>query len=219
MLKKNLKSVQIKNILDIFQTSEGPASIQDALQPGRNVVAAGYALYGSATMVVLSVGNGVNSFMLDPVSLDTIIILITYYVNRGDHLVALVLYVIHKYCLEKKIKKITSWVPGIAWVSNAMPPDVPKNRYPITCPIKSLPTCKISVVYLEKLCKFGNFNLPSPEGHPQIVNPSMICPGGIPPRTDHRGGTLTYLPSFSSVSWKLCECIETDRNRGKQSSS
>ena len=31
-------------------------------------VAAGYALYGSATMVVLSIGNGsVNGFMLDPV--------------------------------------------------------------------------------------------------------------------------------------------------------
>ena len=42
--------------------------MNDALQSGRHVVAAGYALYGSATMVVLSVGTGVNSFMLDPVS-------------------------------------------------------------------------------------------------------------------------------------------------------
>jgi fructose-1,6-bisphosphatase I len=53
----------------LFQTSEGPATVADALQPGKNVVAAGYALYGSATMVVLSVGTGVNSFMLDPVSM------------------------------------------------------------------------------------------------------------------------------------------------------
>ena len=52
-----------------LQTSEGPAGLRDALQPGRNLVAAGYALYGSATMVVLSTGNGVNGFMLDPVSL------------------------------------------------------------------------------------------------------------------------------------------------------
>lgn len=50
-----------------LKVSEGPATVNDALQPGRNVVAAGYALYGSATMVVLSVGYGVNSFMLDPV--------------------------------------------------------------------------------------------------------------------------------------------------------
>ena len=32
----------------------------------RQIVAAGYALYGSATMMVLSTGHGVNGFMLDP---------------------------------------------------------------------------------------------------------------------------------------------------------
>ena len=45
--------------------------MRDALQPGRQIVAAGYAMYGSATMVVLSVGNGVQGFMLDPVSAPT----------------------------------------------------------------------------------------------------------------------------------------------------
>ena len=30
-------------------------------------MAAGYALYGSATMLVLAMANGVNCFMLDPV--------------------------------------------------------------------------------------------------------------------------------------------------------
>ena len=30
------------------------------------MVAAGYALYGSATMMVISAGHGVNGFMLDP---------------------------------------------------------------------------------------------------------------------------------------------------------
>ncbi|KAK3538868.1 hypothetical protein QTP86_018772 [Hemibagrus guttatus] len=39
---------------------------KDALLPGRKIVAAGYALYGSATMLVLSTGQGVNCFMLDP---------------------------------------------------------------------------------------------------------------------------------------------------------
>ncbi|KAK2157955.1 hypothetical protein LSH36_180g01050 [Paralvinella palmiformis] len=48
------------------QTSEGSATVKDALQPGHQIIAAGYALYGSATMVVLSIGNGVNGFMLDP---------------------------------------------------------------------------------------------------------------------------------------------------------
>lgn len=59
--------VSIGTIFSIYRkTSEGPATVKDALQPGRNIIAAGYALYGSATMVVLSIGNGVNGFMLDP---------------------------------------------------------------------------------------------------------------------------------------------------------
>ena len=38
----------------------------DFLQPGAAQIAAGYALYGPATMLVLSVGNGVAGFTLDP---------------------------------------------------------------------------------------------------------------------------------------------------------
>lgn len=38
----------------------------DFLQPGTQQVAAGYALYGPTTMLVLTVGNGVNGFTLDP---------------------------------------------------------------------------------------------------------------------------------------------------------
>lgn len=40
--------------------------VANALQPGKNLVAAGYALYGSATMIVLSIGHGVNGFTYDP---------------------------------------------------------------------------------------------------------------------------------------------------------
>ncbi|KAJ7404093.1 fructose-1,6-bisphosphatase [Willisornis vidua] len=47
------------------ETDEEPSE-KDALQPGRNTVAAGYALYGSATLVALSTGQGVDCFMLDP---------------------------------------------------------------------------------------------------------------------------------------------------------
>jgi fructose-1,6-bisphosphatase I/sedoheptulose-1,7-bisphosphatase len=38
----------------------------DFLQPGTRQVAAGYALYGPTTMLILSVGNGVAGFTLDP---------------------------------------------------------------------------------------------------------------------------------------------------------
>jgi fructose-1,6-bisphosphatase I len=60
--------VSIGSIFSIFrkQGDEGTPSLKDALQPGRKCVAAGYSLYGSATMMVLSTGHGVNGFMLDP---------------------------------------------------------------------------------------------------------------------------------------------------------
>ena len=39
---------------------------EDFLQPGAQQVAAGYALYGPTTMLVLTVGTGVYGFTLDP---------------------------------------------------------------------------------------------------------------------------------------------------------
>ncbi|KAM5138604.1 fructose-1,6-bisphosphatase 1-like [Mantella aurantiaca] len=57
----------IGTIFAIYRkVSDGEPSEKDALQPGRNIVAAGYALYGSATMLVLATECGVNCFMLDP---------------------------------------------------------------------------------------------------------------------------------------------------------
>jgi len=38
----------------------------DFLQPGRDLVAAGYVIYGSSTMFVYTTGYGVNGFTLDP---------------------------------------------------------------------------------------------------------------------------------------------------------
>ncbi|XP_077673614.1 fructose-1,6-bisphosphatase 1 isoform X2 [Eretmochelys imbricata] len=59
--------VSIGTIFAIYRkaSAEEPSE-KDALQPGRNLVAAGYALYGSATMLVLAIESGVNCFMLDP---------------------------------------------------------------------------------------------------------------------------------------------------------
>ncbi|XP_026302606.1 fructose-1,6-bisphosphatase 1 isoform X2 [Piliocolobus tephrosceles] len=59
--------VSIGTIFGIYRKkSTDEPSEKDALQPGRNLVAAGYALYGSATMLVLAMDSGVNCFMLDP---------------------------------------------------------------------------------------------------------------------------------------------------------
>lgn len=59
--------VSIGSIFSIYRKeNNSEPSVSDALLPGRKLVAAGYALYGSATMMVLSTGQGVNGFMLDP---------------------------------------------------------------------------------------------------------------------------------------------------------
>jgi fructose-1,6-bisphosphatase I len=46
--------------------SAGRGNLEDCLQKGRQVVAAGYLLYGTSTMLVYSTGRGVNGFTLDP---------------------------------------------------------------------------------------------------------------------------------------------------------
>jgi len=45
---------------------EPPDVTRDVLNPGRELVAAGYALYGSATVMILTTGDGVQGFVLDP---------------------------------------------------------------------------------------------------------------------------------------------------------
>jgi fructose-1,6-bisphosphatase I len=47
-------------------TADGPGTLIDCLQPGKALVAAGYMIYGSSTMLVYSSGSGVHGFTLDP---------------------------------------------------------------------------------------------------------------------------------------------------------
>jgi len=42
------------------------ATMEDVLQPGKVLVAAGYVIYGSSTMMVYSTGSGVHGFTLEP---------------------------------------------------------------------------------------------------------------------------------------------------------
>jgi fructose-1,6-bisphosphatase len=58
----------VGTIFSILQTPEGMAEpgIAAFLQPGTQQVAAGYAIYGPATMLVMSLGSGVDAFTLDP---------------------------------------------------------------------------------------------------------------------------------------------------------
>ncbi len=48
------------------QDATSPPSVNEALRPGRDVIAAGYALYGPSTLLVLTTGQGVHVFTMDP---------------------------------------------------------------------------------------------------------------------------------------------------------
>ncbi|MES2638311.1 MAG: class 1 fructose-bisphosphatase [Myxococcota bacterium] len=45
---------------------DGPGDTGDVLRSGRDIVAAGYIVYGAGTVLVLSTGEGVQGFTLDP---------------------------------------------------------------------------------------------------------------------------------------------------------
>ncbi|KAJ3101158.1 Fructose-1,6-bisphosphatase [Phlyctochytrium planicorne] len=55
----------IFGIYKIKDISKAP-TLADVLRPGTEMVAAGYCMYGSCTMLVLTTGNGVNGYTLDP---------------------------------------------------------------------------------------------------------------------------------------------------------
>jgi len=60
-------NICLGTIFSIYhKTSLGRGGLQDCLQRGRDLVAAGYILYGTSTMLVYSTGRGVNGFTLDP---------------------------------------------------------------------------------------------------------------------------------------------------------
>ncbi|MEL0637454.1 MULTISPECIES: class 1 fructose-bisphosphatase [Marinomonas] len=60
-------NAMVGTIFSIYrQTGDNPATEQDFLIPGKEQVAAGYVLYGPSSMLVLTTGNGVNMFTLDP---------------------------------------------------------------------------------------------------------------------------------------------------------
>ncbi|GAB4275722.1 MAG: class 1 fructose-bisphosphatase [Candidatus Promineifilaceae bacterium] len=61
-------NVSIGTIFGIYRAKnwETRGQLDDVLQPARNLVAAGYVLYGSSTMLVYSTGDGVHGFTLNP---------------------------------------------------------------------------------------------------------------------------------------------------------
>lgn len=68
-------SIPTGTIFGVYNRLGSTASLPEAekasanvLQKGEDLVAAGYALYSSATMLIISVGSGTHGFTLDPAS-------------------------------------------------------------------------------------------------------------------------------------------------------
>jgi fructose-1,6-bisphosphatase I len=62
-------NVSVGTIFSIFRRitpGDGWGTLKDCLQAGRELVAAGYFIYGASTMLVYSTGQGVHGFTLDP---------------------------------------------------------------------------------------------------------------------------------------------------------
>ena len=61
-------NVTIGTIFGIFRTldPEKRGRLEDCLRRGRELVAAGYIVYGASTMFIYSAGDGVHAFTLDP---------------------------------------------------------------------------------------------------------------------------------------------------------
>ena len=62
-------NVSVGTIFGIYRRkteASGPCQLEDFLQKGAEMVAAGYVLYGTSTLLVYTTGRGVNGFTLDP---------------------------------------------------------------------------------------------------------------------------------------------------------
>ncbi len=62
-------NVSVGTIFGIYRRVsdiDGPCNLEDFLQKGTELVAAGYVLYGTSTILVYTTGKGVNGFTLDP---------------------------------------------------------------------------------------------------------------------------------------------------------
>lgn len=61
-------NISIGTIFGIYKVIDKKqrGRLEDCLQPGKNLVAAGYIFYGTSTMLVYSAGKGVHSFTLEP---------------------------------------------------------------------------------------------------------------------------------------------------------
>ncbi len=90
--------------------TNGRGSLEDCLQKGRQIVAAGYMLYGTSTMLVYSAGRGVNGFTLDPTVGEFLLS------HPNIHIPEKPLYYsvnqANEYSWSKGVQEFTAWLQG-----------------------------------------------------------------------------------------------------------
>jgi fructose-1,6-bisphosphatase I len=61
-------NVPVGSIFSIYRRKSklGPGTLEDVLQPGNQMVASGYVMYGMSTILVYAAGQGVNAFTYEP---------------------------------------------------------------------------------------------------------------------------------------------------------
>mmetsp|Transcript_18802 Transcript_18802/g.49669 ORF Transcript_18802/g.49669 Transcript_18802/m.49669 type:complete len:362 (+) Transcript_18802:105-1190(+) len=62
-------NVSVGSIFSVYRRkspADGPANVDDILRPGTEMIAAGYSMFGAATELVITYGQGVTRFALDP---------------------------------------------------------------------------------------------------------------------------------------------------------
>merc|ERR1719324_2163738 len=62
-------NVSVGSIFSVYRKKTGDSEkpeVGDILRPGTDIIVAGYCMYGAATELVISFGNGVQRFALDP---------------------------------------------------------------------------------------------------------------------------------------------------------
>lgn len=121
-------NVSVGTIFGIYRRlsdSNNPCELKDFLQVGDDLVAAGYILYGTSTILMYTTGNGVNGFTLDPslgefcLSHPNIKIPITgnhYSVNQGYYLqfdLDVRRYIDHCSDSKRKLRYIGSMVSDV----------------------------------------------------------------------------------------------------------
>ena len=58
-------NISVGTIFSILESANAQPVLSDFMQAGTKQICAGYALYGTSTMLILTTGNGVNGFTLD----------------------------------------------------------------------------------------------------------------------------------------------------------